>query len=248
MHASLLPLIREYPGATWLTIGDGNFASDAYFLSQQGADVVASSLTDASLRVALESGYVARVASINAEDIQYSDNQFDMVVCKEAYHHLPRPAIAFYEMLRVARSVVILIEPLESQGRPLNCLKAWVKRVLRGKQNIENFEKTGNFIYRVSQTEIEKILSALNYGSVAIRRFNDCYLSWASESKRQSWSWGFAITMLGIFTQNLLCKLCLLDYGLATIASFRQPLEAKVRKGLADAGYTVRDLPRNPYL
>ena len=52
MHRFLLPLIEGDAGATWMTVGDGNFGSDAHFLEQQGLDVLATSLTDSSLKIA----------------------------------------------------------------------------------------------------------------------------------------------------------------------------------------------------
>lgn len=39
------------------------------------------------------------------------DDAFDYVLCKDSYHHMPRPMIALYQMLRVARRAVVLIEP-----------------------------------------------------------------------------------------------------------------------------------------
>ncbi len=247
MHALVLPLIRQSPQATWLTIGDGNYGSDAHFLSRAGADVLASSLTVASLETAKELGYVPQIASVNAEAIPYPDNSFDYVFCKEAYHHFPRPAIAFYEMLRVARKAVIMIEPFEGNGRVLNWLKIVIKRILRGSENIEMFEKTGNFIYRISPTETRKMLIAMNCSNLAIRRFNDCFLPWAS-TKPLGRSWASTVTRAGIVFQNFLCRIRLLDYGLASVISFKEPLQPEMRRELHNAGYQVLDLPRNPFL
>ncbi len=32
MQEIILPLIKFYPQSTWMTVGDGNFGSDAFFL------------------------------------------------------------------------------------------------------------------------------------------------------------------------------------------------------------------------
>ncbi len=246
MHLFISPLIRQCPEATWLTIGDGNFASDAYFLSQEGADVTASSLTVASLEIAKQRGYVSRIERINAERIQFADNSFDFVLCKESYHHFPRPPIAFYEMLRVARRAVIFIEPFEGRKRVLGWLKSLLKRLLRGEQNIEQFESSGNFVFRISETETAKMMTALNYGNLAIRRFNDCYLPWAS-SQSERGSWGSGVTLAGITLQNVFCRFRLLDYGLAVVITFKEPLDPVLREKLTDLKYKVMDLPRNPF-
>ena len=47
MHEMLVPLIEANPDSKWLTVGDGSYGSDAYFLQQQGVDVLA--LTDHTL-------------------------------------------------------------------------------------------------------------------------------------------------------------------------------------------------------
>ena len=71
MHRFLLPLIEGDPGATWMTVGDGSFGSDAHFLEQQGLDVLATSLTDASLKIAHDKGFIRKYAAVNAEQIPY---------------------------------------------------------------------------------------------------------------------------------------------------------------------------------
>ena len=47
----------------------------------------------------------------NAENLSFEDKTIDFILCKESYHHFPRPMVALYEMLRVARNGVLLIEP-----------------------------------------------------------------------------------------------------------------------------------------
>ena len=116
MHDTVLPLIKEFPNATWLTIGDGRFGSDAHYLETQNVDVVASSLTDATLRIAKDRGFIHKYRAENAEHINLPDDSFDFILCKESLHHFPRPSIAFYEMLRVSKLGVVLIEPIEEKG------------------------------------------------------------------------------------------------------------------------------------
>ena len=248
MRDSLLPLIRGFPKAKWLTIGDGNFGSDAYFLSGHNIDVVASSLTVSSLVAAQELGYITHAQSVNAEEIQFDDNSFDFVLCKESYHHFPRPAIAFYEMLRVASTGVILIEPIEGKGRVGNRVKNLLKAIFRGDRNVGEFEMTGNFVYRISEREVAKMLTALNYGESAIRCFNDCFLPRFGSSTRRPFSIGLGVTAAGISMQDFLCRIGLLDYGLATIISLKQALPLEVRRLLLDSGYRLNKLPKNPYL
>jgi SAM-dependent methyltransferase len=59
----------------------------------------------------------------NAEALTFPANSFDLVFCKEGLHHLARPVLGLYEMLRVCRRAAIVIEPYESRlGRMLERL------------------------------------------------------------------------------------------------------------------------------
>ncbi|MCX7986598.1 MAG: class I SAM-dependent methyltransferase, partial [Bacteroidales bacterium] len=49
----------------------------------------------------------------NAEQLSVPDNSYDYVSCREALHHFPRPYLALYEMLRVSKKGIIIIEPID---------------------------------------------------------------------------------------------------------------------------------------
>ncbi len=247
MLDTLLPLLEFYPKATWLTLGDGNYGSEAHFLQSHGADATASSITDANLRSAQQRGYIAKYRAENAEALTSADGSFDFVICKESYHHFPRPAIAFYEMWRVATTALVLIEPTEDARRLLDSLKYVVKKVLRG-DSTDQFEVSGNFLYRVNIREIEKMATALSGAWVAVRRYNDFYYAKASADKHGAATFGNLITRLGLFVQDVLCRVRLLNFGLATIIVFKHDVDAALRKRLGQLGFVMVALPKNPYL
>jgi len=246
MHELLLPLIQAEPGATWLTVGDGSYGSDAYFLQQQGLDVTASSLTDHSLRIAAEKGYLKKYAAVNAEHIPFEDESFDFVMCKEAYHHFPRPAIAFYEMLRVAREAVTLIEPFDGPNRILDLLKQPAKKLLWGAEETIHFEPSGNFIFRIQPKEVGKMLTALGYSALAYKTFNDLYLPRYGNAKT-GMTQGHVMTRLGIVLQDAVCRLRLLNPGLVGLICFKQRPSDTVTRALRRTGFTLHILPVNPY-
>ena len=112
MYDSVLPLISAYPLSKWLTIGDGRYGTDAnYLLRNNVQNVLATSINNTLLKKSKEEGFITEYKVENAESLSFDDNSFDFVFCKESYHHFPRPMIAFYEMLRVAGTAVIIIEP-----------------------------------------------------------------------------------------------------------------------------------------
>ncbi|MCF7817904.1 MAG: class I SAM-dependent methyltransferase, partial [Kiritimatiellales bacterium] len=209
-------------------------------------DVLASSLTDSSLKIAAEQGYLKKYAAVNAEQIPYGDASFDFVLCKEAYHHFPRPAIAFYEMLRVAKEAVVLIEPYDGPKRFLDMIKEPMKKLLWGKSQTIHFEPSGNFIYRINPKEMGKKLAAMGYAAVAYKTFNDIYLPMFGKSK-VGVSVGHMATKLAILLQNILCALRLLNPGLVTLVCFKQmPPDALVRE-LTRTDFSFNTLPVNPY-
>lgn len=246
MHEMLAPLMEAHPAAKWLTVGDGSYGSDACFLQQNGADVLASSLTDHSLKISAEKGFLKKYAAVNAEQIPYEDESFDFVLCKEAYHHFPRPPVAFYEMLRVAKEAVVLIEPYDGPKRFLDMIKEPAKKMLWGKDQTIHFEPAGNYIYRIHPKQIGKKLAAMGYSAIAHKTFNDIYLPAFGESK--CGSFGHVATRVAIGMQNMLCAVRLLNPGLVCLVAFKGAIPAA---GLAKAwkkkGFKTVVLPKNPY-
>lgn len=246
MQEMLIPLIKSNPGAKWITIGDGSYGSDAYFLQQNNVDVLASSLTDHSLKIAAEKGFLKKYAAVNAEQIPYEDGAFDFVFCKEAYHHFPRPAIAFYEMLRVAKDAVVLIEPYDGPKRFFDIIKEPMKKLLWGKSQTIHFEPSGNFIYRIHPKEQGKKLAAMGYAAVAYKTFNDIYLPKFGTSKTGR-SKGYLATRFAIFLQDVLCTLRLLNPGLVTMVSFKEIPSEELMREMKRTGFAFDVLPVNPY-
>ena len=240
------PLLRCYPKSEWVTVGDGQFGADAHSLLTRGHRAVATSLTDDSLAIAQGKGWIAEYRAENAETLSLADDSFDFVLCKHAYHHFPRPALAFYEMLRVCRVAAVLIEPIEAPRRLLDVARTVAKRVLRGDTEAE-FEPLGNFVYRLSVREVFKMMAAVGAPALAVKEFNDCWLPRYS-SARAHGSFGAAVTRLGIWAQDVATRLRLMNFGLAAFVAFKVEPGAPVRAALKDRGYRTITIPRNPFL
>jgi SAM-dependent methyltransferase len=247
MRDCILPLINYYPKTKWITLGDGRFGSDAIYLQNKGLDVLSTNISDATLSVSHKLGYIHKFKEINAEDIKEEDNSFDFVFCKESYHHFPRPFIALYEMLRVARKGVFLIEPQDSGKKMFDWLKILVKIILRKDQNLY-FEKEGNFIYKININEFSKVMTAMNFRYVTYKKINDFYVSSFASKSIKSLSKAKIITLLGVNIQNLLCKLRLMDYGIAVVVLFKDDIDKKLLKSLNNKGFRTKRLPINPYV
>ena len=241
-----LPLLIEWPVSEWITIGDGNFGSDAFFLQSHGVAVTATSISSNTLSIAHANGWIDAYAAENAESLSLEDNAVDFVLCKDALHHFPRPPIGFYEMLRVARKAIVLVEPLDPGWRALSSLKTFAKRVLRGDSD-DQFEPSGNFVYRLSIREVFKMLTALGYPCFAWKGINDCYIPKLGTASANQHSAGWLLTRIGITVQDVLCCARLLSFGRAGIICFKQEPAMDILTSLKRRGFTVVNLPRNPY-
>lgn len=250
-HARMLGMLAgelaaAYPGSSWLTVGDGHYGSDAMRLAQYGVRVHASSLTSATLAISYEHGWISEFSAQNAERLDFADSSFDFVLCKEAYHHFPRPPVAFYEMLRVARIAVVLIEPNRQPSRPFGFLRSLVKRVTR-RAIMAEYEPSGNYIFRLSLQEIIEMSRALDIPAVAWRHYNDFYhpdlfrepVATARER---------GVFRAGIFVQDILCRMRLLAFGGLSCAIFKAKPTVELSTRLIRRGMQLRCLPRNPYL
>lgn len=238
-------LILAMPKSRWMTIGDGRYGSDAAYLESQGVDVLATSLTDERLRIAHADGLISKYQCENAEHISLPDNSVDFVLCKESYHHFPRPPIALYEMLRVAKEAVVLIEPMDNP-KLLDSLKTAFKRIIRGDQEM-NFEPSGNYLYRTSVPEVEKLLTAMGGRYIAVKGLNDFFHPKLGNYEAGTVNVGSVITRFGVFIQDVLAKLGLLGYGLGSIIVFKGVPSESVLKSIRADSYKVIELPINPY-
>lgn len=246
MIETISPLIRKYSHATFLTIGDKK-GFDAFLLRKYNVDTFASSLTDTCLKDAKERGYIDKYQVINAEQISFEDNSFDFVFCKASYHHFPRPPIAFYEMLRVARIALILIEPTDDHYGIINAIKRPLKRLIR-KSNISNYEPCGNYIFRVNSHELKKMLMAINKPFFGIKYYNDFFLSAFAGHKSNWHSIGYIVTRFAIFIQDFMCFVHFLNYGYTSIIAFKNEVHHDILNDLRKSGFKISTLPKNPYL
>ena len=245
------------PSKTWLTVGDYN-GFEAHYLLQQGQNVVASDLSDAVLRKAQAEGLIKDFSKQNVERLTYDDNSFDYVMCKEAFHHFPRAYLGLYEMIRVSKTATILLtEPLDILSRmsllvlikniadkinPLLINRIWKNRF--------SYETVGNYVFKISEREIEKIAMGMGLPFVAFKRYNmfkshvplpGMYDIPANASLLRTIRRKMAIrdlaSMLGILPHGTLC--CVL---------FKESPSESLLKELRRQSFILLPLPVNPYL
>ena len=237
------PLIKK--NDKWLTIGDFS-GIDAAYIKKKGAYTVASDLSLKTLEEdVLPLGLIDECSIQNVEKISFNDNSFDYVCCKEAYHHFPRPAIGFYEMIRVAKKGVIVIEPndIGISFPILSFIRNILDRINTGLlkkiwKNQYSYEVVGNYVYKISFREFEKMAVGLNLPCIAVKGFNSAMASrWSSKHIQ------FIIRNL----TDILCKLTLIPYQHLSIVVFKENPNTETIKKLKSSNYRIYQLPKNPY-
>lgn len=253
MYQTLLPLLSD-KSSNWLTVGDG-VGTDANWLLEYNENVVCSDISDVLLKKSKERGYIKEFSKENAEKLSYSDSSFDYVLCKEAYHHFPRPYIAVYEMIRVSSKAVILIEPVDIIIHMAPML--WLKNILdkfsttlinKVWKNRSSFETVGNYVYKVSEREMEKIAAGINLPCVAFKGFNDYFTTDLDLNQPITNRKVFNKFKFRLNLKNLFSNLYLTPYMLQTSIIFKESPTQEVLNKLKEMKYKIIELPKNPYL
>lgn len=166
-HRLMEPVLFRMPyakEASWLTVGDGAYGLESIRMRRKGfTNVLPTDIDGKLLQVAKDAGHLADYRVENAERLSFADASFDYVLCKDSYHHFPRPMIALYEMIRVARKAVVLIEPQDP----------WADAPLMPGPTIAGYETVGNYVYTVSRRELEKVALGLDLPAIAFKGIFD---------------------------------------------------------------------------
>jgi len=242
---------------TWLTVADYN-GLEANYLVQQGQNVVASDISDALLKEVKAEGLIPEYSKQNVEKLTYGDDSFDYVMCKEAFHHFPRAYLGLYEMIRVSRMATILLtEPIDILSKmsllvliknmcdrihPLLINKLWKNRF--------SWETVGNYVFKISEIEIEKIAMGMGLPYIAFKRYeifathknidglSDVPLNQKVYRKiKMKLAMRSIISSVGIIPHSSLC----------CVVFKEQPSEEIVKK-MKEKGFITIQLPSNPYL
>jgi len=254
MYWTLDPILNAEPEATWLTIGDGRYGKDAHYINVKECDAMASDISGVLLKEAKEIGYITAFQIENAESLTFNAESFDYVFCKEAYHHFPRPVLALYEMLRVAKKGVILIEPNDAyiSNKIFSIIgKKIIKTIkfLFGIENIRNrYEESGNYVYTISRREVEKIALGLNYKTLAFKSINDAYLPGVEYENLSDNGPIQKKIRRSINLKNILCKLRVMDYGILSTIIFKESPNRALCIDLSKDNFEIVHLSDNPYI
>jgi ubiquinone/menaquinone biosynthesis C-methylase UbiE len=234
----------------WLTIGDGQYGLDSFRLRARGVgSVLPTDIADATLKEAKAKGIIDDYRVENAERLRFPDRSFDFVFCKEAFHHFPRPYLALYEMLRVTKGGVILVEPQDPARSPLRKAIYFLRRLMGRQKHFDEtrYEDSGNYIYSISRREIEKACMAVNIPCAAFKGVSDFYMSGVEFEPASLFSRKFLLMRSIVLLHSLLVKVGLSEHNVLMCCIFKEEPPSEVRDRFLRHGWRIGNLPRNPY-
>ncbi|QRR01931.1 class I SAM-dependent methyltransferase [Dyadobacter sandarakinus] len=239
---------------SWLTIGDG-YGFDANHFFRKGLDVTATDISETFLPLAASRGFIDKYSVENVEKLSFQDDSFDYVFCKEAYHHFPRPYLGVYEMIRVAREAIILVEPHDPISKMpfLLALRNIFDRIDTGLlqkywKNRYSFEEVGNYVFKLSEREMDKLANGMGLPMVAFKGINNNYYHPASSlEKADDSSPAFRKIKRKLAMHDFLCKTSLMPYQVLCAVIFKKVPSPSVIRAMHEAGFQVHVFPPNPY-
>ena len=228
----LEPFMAALGGKTAVTVCDGR-GVEATYLKHLGLTVTATDIVPQHLEKLHSAGLVDACSQENAECLSFPDESFDWGLVKAGLHHLPRPMLGLYELLRVCREGIIILEAQDSQ--PLRL----ARRMLFP---MRDFEPSGNYVYRFTTREIVKAGASLGLPIVA---FSTALMVWRrAHEEVHKGSVGYSSRRVFYRLLNLLVG----RFGnlFAAVIFKRAPHEKRLRL-LRECGFRLRTLPQNPY-
>ena len=269
MYETIRPLADYYRTAQWLTVGDGRYGLDAIRMKKlfQLQHVFPTDIGENMLQISKEKGWIDTFGVENAEQLSFADSAFDVVFCKEAFHHFPRPYLALYEMLRVSKKAVVMIEPSERlitngvKSKPyiLSAIQLLFSKLI-GRTftpyvpevlNLSHsFEVSGNYLYAVSIREMEKLVHGMDLGGLAWKGLNDVYEKGCEFEEAKEGNPLFDSISKAIAKGDELCKTYpqFHQHNMVCVMLFKEKPDEALASALQQAGFQLPTIHKNPYV
>ena len=252
----LQPLLKEKNN--WLTIGDFT-GFEAKYLTGQNQDATASDISDVYLEEAFHQKLIEKYLKINVEHIDLKEDSFDYLFCKESFHHFPRAYLGLYEMIRVAKKGVILVEPTDAWLKmPLllflknicDCFNPFL--INKFWKNRFSWEVVGNYVFKISDREVEKIAMGMGLPCIAFKEMNTRLKAipakWGDNKKVPLDERLYKKLKNRYAIWDFVCKLRVIPYNTLCAVIFKEKPQKSLLDDLRRNKYKVIELPANPYL
>jgi SAM-dependent methyltransferase len=212
--------------------------------------VHATDLATDLLELVHQQGLISSYSQENAEHLSFTDESFDFVLIKEAFHHFPRPWLALYVAFRVCRLGVVLFEPNGEHPRPISSIIRLIRR--QPSTAYYRFENVGNFVYTPSPIQLEKFLLGLDGHQIALPLYNHYWHSAEADASpssngtpRQAKHRRFV--QRTIRYRNWIAQVGLVPFGNSGAVMSKQFPHQSTTSGLQQHRWNVKRLPQNPF-
>ena len=155
---SLLPFDLVDKSVLSICCGDGFEAEYVYKL---GAKVTVSDISDQAVKAAKRRCPFLNGVVADAESLPFKNESFDLVLVRDGLHHLPNPYKGFREMNRVSKIGFIIIEAQRN----------FITEILIMFKLAEEYEISGNYVYRFTRQEVHELMQELNVKNYIIKTF-----------------------------------------------------------------------------
>ena len=163
--------------------------------------------------------------------------------------------IFIFKMLRLLnKKGIVLIEPADQYVDstilqiPFRNLKNYLRKKLKNRSIRNDFETSGNYVYRLSKREIEKLAYGLSLKTIAFYGMNDYFIPGIGTTKIDKPSKGFSKLKAVIKLQDILCSFGLLKPSILIAVIFKENVDDHLKQTLKKHNFEVIDLEKNPYL
>lgn len=157
-------------------------------------------------------------------------------------------------MIRVSKKAVILIEPndIGIVFPPIILLKNMLDKfnvnfINKIWKNRFSFETVGNYVYKTSEREIEKVSMGINLPASAYKGFVDFHIPSISNNKINE-----TIPMLKMKTKltlkSFICRLGIIPFPIVISIIFKEKPSIETQILMKTMGYKYIEYPLNPYL
>jgi len=161
LHALLQRNGVTLDGKTLLVASCGTGIDVHYLRKYYRPTITVSDISDSALGATLARFPDCAGEIGDTEALPFGDDEFDFAFVAGALHHLPRPLVGLYELLRVARQGAIVIEPNDS----------WLTRWATRLGCAHEYEKSGNYVYRLASHDLARVSRSLYAQCDCVRLF-----------------------------------------------------------------------------
>jgi len=142
---SMLPFSVKGMKVLSICCGDGE---EGEYLYKLGADVTVSDYSPEAVKASMRRCKHLKGVVADAENLPFKDKSFDLVLVRHGLHHIPHPYKGLSEMNRISKKGFVFIEAQRN----------FITKILIKLKLAEEYEDSGNFVYRFTQDEIKQFM------------------------------------------------------------------------------------------